>query len=165
LAQAVNRHDLQAVRSFIHPTFVGKTRQGHSVGYQAMVPMIEQLFAPEKDYEESVEIEEIEASGEGGKLVTRRTERVRMYDPKIFGMGIFLGLMFLLLFVLSIPRLLRVEEWSFYKVCDAVGLPVAIAVCFGLALFIRRWRRRTVRYQETWRRIEGQWQVVEEQEL
>jgi hypothetical protein len=94
LAQAVNRHDLEAVRSFIHPTFVGKTKQGFSIGYKEMVPMVELLFAPGKDYQETVEIEEIEVSGDSAKLVTRRTERGRFHDPKRVdvanGVGLFL---------------------------------------------------------------------------
>ena len=64
LAQAVNSHDLEAVLAFIHPSLVGKTKGSSSVGYQEMVPVLEQLFAPGVDYQETVEIEEIEEIGD-----------------------------------------------------------------------------------------------------
>jgi hypothetical protein len=165
LVQAVNRHDLEAVRSFIHPIFVGKTKQGFSVGYKEVVPMMEQLLAPGKDYKETVEIEQIEVSGDSAKLVTRRSERGRFYDPRRVDVSNGLGVIFLLFFFISLPKLFRVEVWHFLNVLDAVGWPVAIAVCFGSAFYMRRSRHRTVRYQETWRTIDGQWVIVEEQEL
>jgi ketosteroid isomerase-like protein len=166
LVQAVNRHDLEAVRSFIHPTFVGKTKQGFSVGHKEVVPMMEQLLAPGKDYQETVEIEQIEVSGDSAKLVTRRTERGRFHDPKRVDVANGLGLFFLLLFfVITLPKLFRVEVWDFENVLEASAYPVAIAVCFGSAFYMRRSRHRTVRYQETWRTIDGQWVIVEEQEL
>jgi hypothetical protein len=165
LAQAVNRHDLEAVRAFIHPTFVGKTKQGFSVGYKEMVPMMEQLFAPEKDYQETVVIEQIEASGDSAKLVTRRTERGRFYDSKIYHMMIVLGFMCIYLAFREITGAVRAGVWDFQSILGVVIGLVAIAVCFGWAFFIRRSRHRTVRYQETWRAIDGQWVIVEEQEL
>jgi ketosteroid isomerase-like protein len=162
LAQAVNRHDLEAVCSFIHPTFVGKTRQGFSVGYKEMVPMVEQLFAPGKDYQETVEIEEIEVSGDSAKLVSRRTERGRLYDSKQVSMFTVLGFMFLLLMFFALTR---AGEWDFQKIGGVAGYAVASVGCLGVAFFKRRSRSRTVRYQETWRTIDGRWLLVEEQEL
>ncbi len=165
LVQAVNRHDLEAVRSFIHPTYVGKTKQGFSVGYKEMVPIVEQLFAPGKDYQETVEIEEIDVSGDCAKLVTRRTERGRFYDPKKSQMFIFLGLLFLLLFAIYFLKLVTVGEWDDNNGGGAVGFGVASVLCIGLGFFVMRPRHRTVRYQETWRTIDGNWLMVEEQEL
>lgn len=165
LAQGVNRHDLEAVRSFIHPTFVGKTKQGFSVGYKEMVPMMEQLFEPEKDYQETVEIEGIEASGDSAKLVTRRTERGRFYDSKIYDMLIVLGFMCLYLSFREITGEIRAGQWDFQSILSVVVGPVAVAVCFASAFYMRRSRHRTVRYQEAWRTIDGQWVIVEEQEL
>lgn len=77
LAQAVNSHDKEAVLSFIHPTFVGKTKRGWTcAGYQDVVRMMEHLFAPGIDYQETVAIEEIEVSGDSARLVVRRVARV-----------------------------------------------------------------------------------------
>jgi hypothetical protein len=165
LAQAVNRHDLEAVLSFIHPTFLGKTKQGFSAGYKEIVPMMEQLFAPGKDYQETVEIEEIDESGDSAKLVTRRTERGRFFDSKIYYMAIGLGFMCLYLFVRETLFVVRAGLWNLQSLLSVGFIVVGIAACFGLAFFMRRSRHRTVRYQETWRTIDGQWVIVEEQEL
>ncbi len=162
LAEAVNRHDLHAVRSFIHPLYVGKTKSGFTAGYHDMVRMVEQLFAQGKDYQEAVEIEEIEVTGDSAKLVSRRTERGRLYDPKQVGLFNVLGLMFLIMAIISMSRS---GEWDFQKVFGVVGFAVASVALFGAALFMRRSRHRTVRYQETWRTTDGRWLLVEEQEL
>jgi WD40 repeat protein len=78
LAQAVNSHDLEAVLSFIHPTFVGKTKGVSTIaGYQEVVRMLEQLLAPGTDYQETVAIEDIEVSGDSARLVVRRVARGR----------------------------------------------------------------------------------------
>ncbi len=127
LAQAVNSHDLEAVLSFIHPTFVGKTKQGFSVGYQDMVRMAQQLFAHGKDYQETVEIEEIKASGDSAKLVSRRSERGRLDDPPQFwlclGMGIFLSGM-------------AINSAVFDRPWETVGFAVA-SLMFILGAFLR----------------------------
>ena len=76
LAQAVNSHDKEAVLSFIHPTFVGKTKRGFSLaGYKTVVRMAEQLCAPGSDYQETVAIEDIEMSGDSARLLVRRVAR------------------------------------------------------------------------------------------
>jgi hypothetical protein len=162
LAQAVNRHELEAVLSFIHPTFFSKTKHGFSVSYKEMVPMVEQLFAVGKDYQETVELEEIEVSGDSAKLVSRRTERARNYQPRQAGLFYFLGFMFLFLAIIAAGR---AGEWDFQKIYGVGGYTVACVAFLGFNLFKRRSVQRTVRYQETWRTIDGQWLLVEEQEL
>ncbi len=137
LAQAVNSHDLEAVLSFIHPSFVGKTKRGYSVGYQDMVRMAEPLFAPGKDYQETVEIEEIEVSGDSAKLVVRRVERGRLYDPKMCHMCNFLGLMFLMFLGISILNVIRTGEWNFQNALSVVGYAVASVALLGSAFVIR----------------------------
>ena len=76
LVQAVNSHDRETVLSFIHPSFVGKTKGGWRIaGYQRVVRMLEQLCAPGSDYQETVEIEEIEVSGDSARLAVRLVAR------------------------------------------------------------------------------------------
>lgn len=161
----MNSHDLEAVLSYIHPTFVGKTKQGFSVGYQDIARMVAPLFAPGRDYQETVEIEEIEARGDSAKLVTRRSERGRMYHSKQVGLFNGLGMMCLLMFGIWFFKLLRAGEWNFHEGPAAVVAGVLSVALIGGAFFMRRPRQRTVRYQETWRKIDGRWLVVEEQEL
>ena len=162
LAQAVNSHDLEAALSFIDPSFVAMTKRGVSVGYKDMVSMVEQMFAAEKDYQETVEIEQIEATGDSAKLVVRRIERGRLHDPK--QVGLFNGLAIMCLF-LGFMSMIRAGEWDFQKIFAVVGFAVFAVGFFGLALFIQRSREPTVRYHETWRTIDGSWLMVEEQEL
>jgi len=75
LAQAVNSHDLEAVLSFIHPSFAGKCCGFRIAGYKHVVRMLEQLCAPGSDYQETVAIEEIEVSGDSARLLVRRVAR------------------------------------------------------------------------------------------
>jgi len=120
------------------------------------------MFAAEKDYQETVEIEQIEATGDSAKLVVRRIERGRLHDPK--QVGLFNGLAIMCLF-LGFMSMIRAGEWDFQKIFAVVGFAVFAVGFFGLALFIQRSRERTVRYHETWRTIDGSWLMVEEQEL
>ena len=166
LAQAVDSHDLEAVLAFIHPSFVGKTKRGSSVGYQDMISMVEQLFAPGKDYQETVEIEESELSGDSAKLVVRRIERGRLYNPKRFQLLKGLGIIFSILSGWAILDVVRAGEWNFNNAGAVVGYAVASMWCLWWAFFrLRRSVHRTVRYQETWRTIDGRWLLVAEQEL
>jgi hypothetical protein len=83
LVQAVNSHDKEAVLSFIHPTFVGKTKGGWSIaGYKRVVCMLKHLCAPGSDYQETVAIEDIEVKGDSARLVVRRVARVRSHSQE-----------------------------------------------------------------------------------
>jgi ketosteroid isomerase-like protein len=109
LAQAVNSHDLDAVRSFIHPSYVGKSSRGVPSGYQDIMRLAEQLFAPESDFGETLEIEDIAVSGDKARVTVRRNQEM--------------------------------TGWLWIK------------------------SRSTTRAVETWWKVDGGWQLVEEQEL
>ncbi len=162
LAQAVNSHDLEAVLSFIDPSFVAKTKRGVSVGYKDMACMVGQLFAEEKEYHETVEIEKSEVDNDSAELVVRRIERGRLHDPK--RVGLFNGLGIMCLFM-GFMTSLRAGEWDAQKIFATVGFAVFTVGFFGFAQFLQRSRERTVRNHETWRTIDGRWLLVEEQEL
>ena len=166
LAHAVNSHDLEAVLAFIHPSFVGKTKDGFSVGYQDMIRVVEQLSAPGKDYQETVEIEEIEVSGDSAKLVVQRIECGRLCSPEKSRPFKGLGICFLVLLGWAILDLVRAEEWNFQNTGSAVGYAVlGVGFLCWSSFRLRRSVHRTVRYQETWRTIDGCWLLVAEQEL
>jgi hypothetical protein len=166
LAHAVNSHDLEAVLAFIHPSFVGKTKDGFSVGYQDMIRVVEQLSAPGKDYQETVEIEEIEVSGDSAKLVVQRIECGRLCSPEKSRLFKGLGICFLVLLGWAILDLVRAEEWNLQNTGSAVGYAVfGVGFLCWSSFRLRRSVHRTVRYQETWRTIDGCWLLVAEQEL
>jgi hypothetical protein len=109
LARAVNDHDLESIRSFIHPTYVGKDKTGNSIGYQDIMRLVERLLARGSDFREEVEIEDLAVSGDRARVTVRRTHEV--------------------------------TGWLWFK------------------------HRGTARAVETWWKVDGRWQVVEEQEL
>jgi hypothetical protein len=76
LAEAVNRHDLEAVRGFIHPSYVGRSKSGHTGGYQDMVGLAERLLRPGSAFREAVEIEDLAVSGDRARLTVRRTHEM-----------------------------------------------------------------------------------------
>jgi hypothetical protein len=109
LAQAVNRHDLEAVQRFIHPSYVGKSKSGYSMGYPEVMRLVERLLGPGSDFEEAVEIEDVAVSGERARVTVRRSHTR--------------------------------TAWLWVK------------------------HRGTTRAVETWWKVDGRWQLVEEQEL
>jgi hypothetical protein len=72
LAEAVNRHDVEAVKRFVHPSYVGRTKAGVSSGYQDLIGLVERLLAPGRDFEEVVEVEDVVVSGDRAQLAVRR---------------------------------------------------------------------------------------------
>ena len=123
--------------------------------------MVGQLFAEEKEYHETVEIEKSEVSSDSAELVVRRIERGRLHDPKQVGLFNGLGIMCLFMGFMNMNG----GEWDFQKIYTVVGFAVFTVGFFGFAQFLQRSRARTVRYHETWRTIDGRWLLVEEQEL
>ena len=109
LAQAVNGHDLDSVKAFIHPSYVGKSKSGDSVGHQEILCLAERLLAPYSDFEEVVEIEDLAVSGDRARITVRRSHVM--------------------------------TGWLWIKHCG------------------------TTRAVETWWKVDGRWQLVEEQEL
>ena len=73
LATAVNRHDLEAVKTFVHPSYVGRTKTGITSGYQDIIGLAQRLLAPGSDFEETVEIEDIVVSSDRARLTVRRS--------------------------------------------------------------------------------------------
>jgi hypothetical protein len=109
LAQAVNSHDLESVKTFIHPSYVGKTKSGHTGGYQDILGLAERLLRPGSDFQEAVEIEDLTVSGDRARLTVRRAHEMTRW------------------------------LWLKYR-----GISRAV---------------------ETWWKVDGRWQLVEEQEL
>src|SRR5207247_10552780 len=73
LAEAVNRHDVEAVKTFVHPSYVGRTKTGGTGGYQDIIGLSERLLAPGSDFEEAVEVEDVAVSGDRAGLTVRRS--------------------------------------------------------------------------------------------
>jgi hypothetical protein len=109
LARAVNSHDLESVRSFIHPSYVGKSKGGYSSGYQDIIRLAERMLAPGSDFQEAVEMEDVTVSGDRARVTVRRSHEM--------------------------------TGWLWIK------------------------HRGTARAVETWWKVDGRWQLVEEQEL
>jgi formylglycine-generating enzyme required for sulfatase activity/serine/threonine protein kinase len=109
LALAVNRHDLESIKRFIHPSYVGKCKNGYTSGYQEIIGLTERLCAVGSDFQEVVQIENLIVDGDTARLTVRRS----------FSMT--------------------------YLQCIK--------------------HRGVIRAVETWRKLDGRWQVVEEQEL
>jgi len=76
LAQAVNGRNLASVKAFIHPSCIGRTRNGQSLGYQDIVRLAEQLLAPGSDFEERVEVEDVAVSGDTARVIVRRSHEM-----------------------------------------------------------------------------------------
>lgn len=76
LAEAVNRHDLEAIKSFLDPSYVGRSKSGQTVGYQEMIQLVEPLLAPGSDFAETVEIEDLTIHGDEARLSVRRSHTV-----------------------------------------------------------------------------------------
>jgi hypothetical protein len=76
LAQAVNSHELEAVRTFIHPSYIGKGPRGVPRGYDDIMRQAELLFAPGSDFEETVEIEDITVSGDKARITVCRSQQM-----------------------------------------------------------------------------------------
>src|SRR5262249_17398728 len=73
LAAAVNRHDVTSVKQFIHVSYVGKHKGGHTVGYQEMLNTAERLLGPGSDFQEEVQIEDVTLHGDTARLTVLRT--------------------------------------------------------------------------------------------
>jgi hypothetical protein len=166
LAHAVNRHDLQGVLACIHPSFACKTKWCFSVGYKDVAQAMEQLCAPGNDYKETVEIETIEVTGDSATVVTRRVEQMErgalQNRPRATRPFVFLAILFAGLTILSIRSVVLGRDQA---VVSLVATVVASLGCVCWEFYQRRAVNRALRYRETWRRSEGRWLMVEEQEL
>jgi formylglycine-generating enzyme required for sulfatase activity/serine/threonine protein kinase len=109
LALAVNDHDLESIKRFVHPSYIGKGKNGYASGYQEMIGLAERLCEANSDFQEVVQIESLIVDGDMARLTVRRS-------------------------------------------CSMTYL---------------QWikHRATMRAVETWRKFDGRWQLIEEQEL
>ena len=161
LNAAINERDLETMRSFIHTSYVAKGKDGSSIDYETMMQSAAQMLNSLKDFDSQVVVEDVDVSGDSAKLVVRRTERGqgRARGPKNFRLFLALGIWFLCLGVID-----TVQK----DFVNAAGFAVGGLVFICLAFFW--WRRgssfhMTIRAQETWQSVDGDWLVVEEQEL
>ena len=76
LAEGVNRHDLESVKGFIHPSYVGRSKSGHTGGFQDVLGLVERLLGPGSDFREEVEIEDLTVSGDRARVTVRRTHEM-----------------------------------------------------------------------------------------
>jgi len=109
LLQAVNRHDLEVVRSFIHPSFDGKSKSGSTFAdYPDTIRGLERLLAW-TNYQETVAIENIEVSGDRAKLVLRRVARGQF--SQAFGILLLVALVQAVIMLVSYLQG-RMELWD-----------------------------------------------------
>jgi len=73
LTEAINRCDLPAIKTLVHPSYQATSDLGVTLDYQAMMGAAEQLLRL-PHFQETVEIEAAEVEGDSAKLVTTRTE-------------------------------------------------------------------------------------------
>jgi hypothetical protein len=75
LLQAVNAHDIEAIKSFVDPSYVGRNEGGLVLAdYRAILDYAGHLFQKHPEYRETLEIERIEEEGETASMTTRRAE-------------------------------------------------------------------------------------------
>jgi hypothetical protein len=75
LLEAVNVHDIDAVKSFIHPDYVAKNELGMvRGGYEGLMDHVTHLLEKHPDYRETLEVEDADEAGETAQFITRRTE-------------------------------------------------------------------------------------------
>lgn len=156
LNAAINKRDLETMKSVVHPSYVGKGKLGASMDYPAMMRLVESL---PKDFVSAVEVESIEVSGDNAKLVVRRTEG-RPGHAITHWRGVVAGIA------------VGVTGWSAagqvvaqpQGLWGAVASVATIVAMIWLACFLRP-RSGEVRAQETWRTIDGRWLLAEERQL
>jgi hypothetical protein len=73
LARAVNAHDLEAVRAFLHPSFVARARTGHATGYDDMLRLAGQLLSSD-GFRETVQVEAVAVCGDAARLAVTREQ-------------------------------------------------------------------------------------------
>ena len=162
LNAAINKWDLESITSFVHPSFVCKARDGSALSdYQTMMKSIEQMRSMARDFHSQVEVEAVDVSGDSAKLVVRRTERGRMYNPGHLWGFLAMAAMFA---ALAVNAAFRAEQAPFQFWYTIVGYAVFSVVFIWLAFRGGlRSMHQTQRVQETWRMIDGRWLLVEEQ--
>jgi ketosteroid isomerase-like protein len=78
LLEAVNAHDLEAIKSFVDPSYLARNELGMVLAdYRAMLSFAERLFRKHPEYCETLDVEEIDEQGDSVLLTTRRTETYR----------------------------------------------------------------------------------------
>jgi hypothetical protein len=162
LNAALNSRDLPTATSFLHPDFIAQGKCGPSMDSQTLLQHMQKV---PRHIVSLLEVETVEVSGDRARLVVRRAER-QLVDPDAIAYwpdaiwGITVGATGWI----ALERLLA-DPWS-VNTAFSVGFFIFMV---GIGLFLgfqgRRLSRREVRAQETWRRIDGRWLVIEVQEL
>jgi len=76
LLNAVNAHDLDAIRTLVDPSYEGKDDAGTVViKHEKAIDYAAGLFRKHPEYREALEIEDLEIAGDVARLTTRRIER------------------------------------------------------------------------------------------
>jgi hypothetical protein len=84
LLNAVNAHDLDAIRAMVDPSYEGKNEAGAVViEHDKVIDYAAGLFRKHPEYREALEIEDLQIAGDTARLTTRRTERY----TGLFGMA------------------------------------------------------------------------------
>ena len=79
LADAVNSHDKEAIKSFLDPSFVAKDKHGKVVmNYWQILDQVTVLFKKHPEFKESVQIESIVIEGDTAKVITRRVDSMKV---------------------------------------------------------------------------------------
>ena len=171
LNAALNNHDLEMATSFLHPDFVAKGTDGHSYNRQEAVRQLEQFLKPSMNFHSQIEMENVEVSGNGAKLRVCRTERLRMYNPKIFWGFLAAAALMAAQAVLAavryaseLPHFPPIRFWGFWVGIGGVAIGFLCFIC-GAFFMGRRSMHQTQRAQETWRRVDGRWLLAEERQL
>ena len=84
LLRAVNAHDIEAVRTFVDVTYVGRNELGVILAdHRGVMEHAARLLRKRPDYRETLRIEDVEEEGETARLTTRRSESY----TGVFGVG------------------------------------------------------------------------------
>lgn len=80
LAEALSAHDLERVRSFLHPSYVVRGADGVVVlDYPGFVDRLATFFSQHPEYRQSVQVEESRTEEDSAMLVTRHVEVLRTW--------------------------------------------------------------------------------------
>jgi hypothetical protein len=115
------------------------------------------------NFHSEIEVEDVEVSGDSGKLRVRRTEGGRMYIPGLFWTFFVLAALSTAWTVYALVNAYNRPPWQYW-----VGGIAGGGVSLMFLWFAFRWGRRSVHQtqtaQETWRSVGGRWLLAEEQQ-
>jgi predicted SnoaL-like aldol condensation-catalyzing enzyme len=75
LLQAVNAHDVEAIKSFVAESYVARNELGLVLAdYRGVMDYAARLFRKHPEYRETLEVETVEWDGEATRVTTHRVE-------------------------------------------------------------------------------------------